>query len=215
MSKQLETVDRLYDTQGSSLPEGLANRYVVWRHGESEANAAEIIISKPENGVNNFGLTEMGVRQIRRTIMLVKNALGIDERCLIYSSPFLRCVQTATEVARVAGVPEVTLAYELRERDFGSFEGTHKENYQKVYKLDRHQPWQTHFGVESVGKVLERATRLVRDLEAKHHDKSIVLVTHADVGEILQTAFLGLPPQTHRELPKLRHSEPRELRFAY
>ena len=87
--------------------------------------------------------------------------------------------------------------------------------YQTVYALDRIHPEHRSFGVEGVGDVLARVTGLVRELEYTHIARTIVLVTHADVGEILQTAFMGLQPQEHRNLPKLRNAEPRELRFMY
>lgn len=197
-----------------ALPSALKNRYIVWRHGQSEANAQEIIISKPENGIDNFGLTQLGVRQVRRTAMLAKWDRLIDDHSLIYSSPFLRCVQTANEIVSIIGIPGVVIADELRERNFGSLEGTGKEGYRKVYEWDRQISEHKLWGVESIREVSQRANTFISTLEARHTNRRIVLVTHADIGEILQAAFLGLPPETHRLLPKLGSSEPRELNFG-
>ncbi len=195
----------------------LKNRYFIWRHGESEANISNVIVSKPENGIDNFGLTEAGIRQVRRqatiTHLLSRGIFGPDG--LIYSSPFLRCIQTAEVIAQVTGLAEITVANELRERDFGELEGKHTSWYGVVYDLDKAYPSHNFFGVENTDEVSERVTVLVRDLEDRYERRKIILVTHADVGEILQTAFLGLPPQAHRELPKLGNSELRELRPRY
>jgi len=36
----------------------------VMRHGQSMANTANIVVSDPINGVNNYGLSEIGVEQV-------------------------------------------------------------------------------------------------------------------------------------------------------
>ncbi len=213
MSVQLEAIET--QVYNSVIPQGLGNRYIVWRHGESEANVAGIIVSDPEIGVKSFGLTAAGRVQVRTEVLRTAILGLVDNHILLYCSPFLRCAETADEIAYCLGIREITTSDELRERNFGELEGKSKQHYRTIYDLDRTHPNHGRFGVESVGQVLSRTTRLIWALEQEHHSRRIILVTHADVGEILQTAFLGLPPQTHRELPKLRHSEPRELRFAY
>lgn len=213
MSINLEAIEaQIYN---SAIPADLRNRYIVWRHGESEANAGGIIVSHPENGLKGFGLTSEGRTQARKAVLLASSQGMVDSNSLLYCSPFLRCIETASEIAEELGIREIIVRDELRERNFGEFEGRHKQHYQTVYSLDRLYSAQRNFGVESVREVLSRVTRLARALEQEHKGRTITLVTHADVGEILQTAFLGLPPQAHRDLPKLRHSEPRELRFMY
>ena len=216
MSLQLEVKSRPgYDNRSSSIPQGLNNCYVVWRHGESEANKAGIIVSHPENGVKSFGLTSAGRNQVRAEVLHAALSGLVDNDVLLYCSPFLRCVETAEEIAYCLGINEINVRNELQERNFGELEGRPKPYYQTVYALDRIHPEHRSFGVEGVGDVLARVTGLVRELEYTHIARTIVLVTHADVGEILQTAFMGLQPQEHRNLPKLRNAEPRELRFMY
>lgn len=213
---------RLIPDEGPRLYENkvripFRNHYFIWRHGESEANTANIIVSKPENGTDNFGLTEAGIRQVRRqatiTHLLSRGVVGPDG--LIYSSPFLRCVQTAEEIAQVIGVPEITTADELRERDFGRFEGKNEEFYQAVYQLDKFCPGHKFFGVENTDEVSARVTGLVKDLEEQYQRRVIILVTHADVGEILLATFLGLNSWEHRRLHKLRNAEWRDFQTKF
>ena len=42
----------------------LKNRYFAMRHGQSEANAAGIIVSDPANGCPRYGLTPLGRQQV-------------------------------------------------------------------------------------------------------------------------------------------------------
>lgn len=195
----------------------LRNYYFIWRHGESEANVAEIIVSKPENGVDSWGLTETGVRQTRSSATIVSRLSRLfDSKSLIYTSPFLRCVRTAEEIAQVMEVPTALVAEELRERDFGRFEGKQASWYDRVYQLDRTYPaGHNFFDVESTENVSVRATGFVNRLEELFQGRVIILVTHADVGEILQASFYGKLSWEHRQLPKLKYSSPVNLRYRY
>ena len=65
--------------------------------------------------------------------------------------------------------------------------------------------------VESTADVAARVTRLVRNLERQHENKNIVLVSHGDVLQILQTEFEGIPAAEHRALPMLQTAEIRRL----
>lgn len=195
----------------------LNNHYFIWRHGQSEANVAEVIVSKLENGAKGFGLTEEGFRQVRReatiTHLLSRGIFGSDG--LIYTSPFLRCLQTAEQIARITGLSKIVVANELRERDFGQLEGKSADWYKEVYQADRIYSDHRLFGVETTQEVLVRARSLIDRLEESYQVRRIILVTHADVGEILMTYFLGLNPQEHRLLPKLQNAKWEDFQAGY
>lgn len=194
--------------------EQLKNYYFVWRHGESEANVAGLIVSKLENGIASWGLTEAGVEQVRRSATIVSRLSRMfNPDSLIYASPFLRCIQTAEEIAQVIGTQMVSLADDLRERNFGEFEGRHADYYGKVYQLDRAHSGHNFFGVESTEEVAARVTGFVNRLEVLHQDRVVILVTHADVGEILKASLYGIPSWEHRRLPKLKCSSPVDIRY--
>lgn len=186
----------------------LRNVYVGLRHGESLANAQGIIISDPARGTSEFGLTARGREQVRAQV-LASPLLG--PHVVIYSSDFARARETA-EVAREAlGAGPVRLRTALRERFFGALEGTTNRNYQRVWPRDLEDPTHTDHDVEPAERVRARAWALVEDLEAAHRDATILLVSHGDPLQLLQTAFLGRGAGEHRALPPWEPGEVRAL----
>lgn len=113
----------------------------------------------------------------------------------------------------ILNISTATETSALDERNFGQrLELTGKENYQLVYEADREDPGQTDFGVENTLHVRERVGNFVADTEDRiKGGTTIILITHADVGVVLQTVFEGLPPNAHRKLPKLKNAEIRQL----
>lgn len=187
----------------------LQNTYVVWRHGQSEANIGHVIVSKKEHGLTHAGLTSYGKEQVRAAARTFSPVIA---DIILVTSPFRRCTETASLIAQeLAFSGDIFVSDALRERDFGELEGTHSDNYQRVYEYDQQKAEHTAFSVETTGQVLARTRGLLKNLELRYTDKTIVLATHADVGEILQTSFVGLPPHLHRQLPKLHNAEYREL----
>lgn len=189
----------------------LQNRYFVLRHGKSRANERELILSNPEEGVENYGLTEEGKEQVRESVQLAKKRGMLDENTIIYSSDFKRCTETA-EIARdILGCSSIYLTPALRERYFGAWEKTHNSNYQKVWDLDAQNPDHSMNDVESANAVLKRILSLIKCLEESYQNACILLVSHGDVLQILQTAFENVSTASHRQLPPLGIAEIREL----
>jgi glucosyl-3-phosphoglycerate phosphatase len=189
----------------------LQNRYFVMRHGKSRANERELILSNPEEGIVDYGLTEEGREQVRRSVQEAKKKGMLDEKTIIYSSDFKRCTETS-EIARgVLGCNSIHLEPALRERYFGIWEKTHNSNYQKVWDLDAQDPDHRMNEVESANDVLERITSLIKDLEKRYWNASILLVSHGDVLQILQTTFENVSTANHRQLLLLGTAEIREL----
>lgn len=188
----------------------LRNYYHVLRHGESVANQQGTIVSGIRRGGYNFGLTQEGYEQVDRTSR--KNTFD-SSNTVIYSSPFLRCRQTAEKFAQQQGISEVKVVEALGERGFGDFEGTDKDNYVSVYARDADDPENVEHGVESTRGVATRVNDLISNhIEPNHDGQQIVLVTHADPAEILECTLVGLPPHTHRlTVDKLRNAELRRL----
>jgi probable phosphoglycerate mutase len=188
---------------------GVKNRYFALRHGESEANAQGIILSDPAAGTAGYGLTERGREQARAAASAADLA---GPETLIYSSPFARARETAEIAREVLGAGPVILRDELRERFFGELEGQSNENYQKVWDRDVSDPGHGEWGVESVMSVLGRTSALVAELEQEHQGETIVLVSHGDALQIMETGFKTLNPAAHRSLPHLSPAELRELK---
>lgn len=185
----------------------LRNAYFAARHGKSLANEQGIILSDPAHGVSGFGLTEEGKAQVRASAEHVKATGTLDASTIIVSSDFARARETAEIIAEVLGTNAPVLTRALRERFFGNWERTHNGNYQKVWDKDAEDASHTYEGVESVNDVLARTTALVEELESAYEGKNIVLVSHGDALQILQTAFEKVHPSTHRSLMHLETAE--------
>lgn len=182
-----------------------ANRYVGLRHGESVANQQGIILSNPRDGVTHYGLTLRGRQQVEESLA---SATCLDARARIYTSDFRRARETA-EIAHawLHCVHPLIASTALRERFFGDWEGTSNCHYADVWAADAGDPRHTQHGVESAQAVRDRLLRLVMELERQWQGETILLVSHGDPLQILQTAFLGQSPAMHRSLPPLHTAE--------
>jgi broad specificity phosphatase PhoE len=188
----------------------LSNRFSVMRHAQSKANVGGIIVSRIENDRRgDYGLTEHG----RQQAFAAARSCGLPGDTVIYSSDFSRARQTAEIVRAHLGAPEVVIAEALRERCFGQWEGSATGNYARVWAADEADAVHADGNVEAAAAVLDRATALIAQLERRHSGRDILLVSHGDTLQILQTGCSGLDPSQHRRLPQLATAEIRPLRL--
>ena len=173
----------------------------------------EIILSHPEYGAHeDFTLTNHGENQVRDFVKEAKEKGFLDSETMIYSSPFSRCVRSAQIATEVLGVKnDIIIDERLRERWFGDYERQHNSNYQKVWDHDANDAHHKNDNVESTQEVQERTLALISDLEAKYTGKKILLVSHGDVLQILQTGILKKSPGEHRQLSNIRTGEVKKL----
>ena len=151
--------------------------YILFiRHGESESNVRHVISHDPET----FPLTEKGIEQSK----LVGNGLKSLNLDAIYSSPILRCRQTAQIIAEYVKCP---LVYDERitERYFGNF------NNRKIELLD----WKTFLideasknSVEGWDEIYFRVKNLVEEVK----NKNVIIVSHYDIIRAFIAKHLGL-----------------------
>ena len=175
------------------------------RHGHSQANQQRIIVSDPANGIEDYGLSDLGRRQVDRS--LARNA-ELDESTLIFSSDFRRALESARIAQQRLGCKSGPVVDErLRERFFGSLELGSDRKYEQVWREDAGDPDSEPFGAE-------RVTGLIVELESAHRDKNILLVSHGDALQLLQTAFEKQDASRHRALDHLETAEIRLLVLA-
>ena len=191
----------------------LNNRYFALRHGESVSNTKKIINSNPETGRSHYGLTDNGMFQVYKSVSLSK--INNNSDIIIYSSEFLRAIETGDIASEILDVDEgsIIILKDLNERYFGEFEGELNENYECVWNLDKNDPQHKKYEVESVCEVYERAKSLIDELEEQYSGKIIILASHGDILQILQTYFDGKNPKNHRDPPPLENAELRELKY--
>lgn len=193
----------------------LKNRYFAMRHGQSEANVAGIIVSDPQIGCNQFGLTALGQQQV---IKSASNTSKLNQDTLIISSDFLRAKNTAETTQKILNTLQpIQYSTALRERFFGELNGKNDSQYQMVWDIDQQNPDHQKFNVESANQVVSRISALIMQLEQQYFDlhknvgQKILLVAHGDVLQLLQTWFQNVPASQHRSLPHLETAEIRCL----
>ena len=187
----------------------LSNDYYVMRHGHSLANQQGLIVSHPVNGCGGFGLSERGREQVRASLQ--HNDL-LDADTIILSSDFSRAVESATIAADLLDCSVgVEIDLRLRERDFGELELGPDSAYASVWEQDEQDADGLFRAVESANQVMARVTGLILDLEQRHVDATLLLVSHGDALQILQTAFAGRDASAHRQLQHLQTAEIRPL----
>ena len=170
------------------------NRYLLMRHGHSLANQQGVIISSPERGLADYGLSRQGQQQLDRLLSVWHWA--VPDRIL--HSDFRRTSETAKRIAGHFGLA-LDADPRLRERHFGSLEGEQDDRYAEVWASDARDPGHHHAGVESVVEVAARMRAVIAELERRHNGESILLVSHGDPLQILLTALEGRELSRHRE----------------
>ncbi len=185
----------------------MKNNYYIMRHGHSQANEKGIIISDPSVGTVQYGLTESGIAQVREAALLFAG----NKETIICSSDFQRTRETSEILRETWKSGEVIHTPLLRERFFGAFEGKSGDEYEKVWELDKKKGSYNKESIESPERVAFRVESFMRGLDKKYSGKMIILVSHGDCLQILQSVRMNLSPSEHRSVPHLHVGEIRSL----
>lgn len=189
----------------------LSNRYFAMRHGHSTANQQGIIVSHPENGCDQYGLSNLGRLQVKESL---QNFVLLDVNTIIVSSDFSRARESAEIASALLHCDgSINLDLRLRERDFGELELASDSGYADVWQEDAANPDSRLRGVESVNQVMTRVTSVVAEYEDRYSGATILLVSHGDALQILQTAFARKDGSSHRQLDHLHTAQIRQLQF--
>jgi len=179
------------------------------RHGHSLANLQGIIVSHPENGIDDYGLSEQGVLQVNEA---GKTDIRLNRHSLIVSSDFKRARESAEIMHRlIKSSTAIQFDQRLRERHFGQLDLADDSGYARVWYEDKIDPDNNFSGVESPNQVMHRVTALVSEYEQKLCGKTLLLVSHGDALQILQTAFSQQDASKHRMQRHINTAEIREL----
>ncbi|KAJ0489893.1 putative histidine phosphatase superfamily, clade-1 [Helianthus annuus] len=181
------------------------NRYWVLRHGKSIPNETGLIVSSLENGkLEKYKLASEGINQAQLAGELFLKELkenGIPlENVRICYSPFSRTTHTAEVVASVLNLslqgPQAKVYEDLRERYFGpTFELQSHEKYSEIWDLDAKDPFMKPEGGESVADVVSRLTSALVQIESEFQGCAILIVSHGDPLQILQTILKAVGEQ--------------------
>lgn len=172
-------------------------KFILVRHGETEANIGGIY-----SGWTDFPLTEKGNKDIQATANALKRYKDIDK---IYSSPLNRALNTAKAISEAMN-KEIQIVPNLKEMNFGIFDGKEREYIQKNH-LNEWDLWikdYVNYRIpqgENLLDVYDRIVDFINELIEKN--KSCIIVTH---GGIIQTIItylldLGLDKMWHFQCP--------------
>jgi broad specificity phosphatase PhoE len=161
-------------------------RLVLWRHGETDYNAALRM-----QGQLDSQLTATGLSQARRAARLLAE-LKPD---VLVTSDLSRAGDTAAVLAAETGMP-LRVDKRLRETNLGTWQGlTHAEVEARCpggIQTWRGNPEWAPPGGETRVEVAGRAAHVVSELDADGHS-SAVLCTHGGLIAGLTPLLLGLP----------------------
>lgn len=191
----------------------LRNRYFVMRHGESEANVLGVAVGDPQTGLEGFGLTDLGRRQVIEAASSFKksHALSLNETEIV-SSDFRRTRKTAELFAKNLGNSvSVRLREGLRERFFGELEGKDHRTMAALLEREGMEALSSRYGCERAESVQYRVVRVIRDLEAERQHRTVILVSHADPIQVLMAALAGLDVSECERIALLDYAEIAEL----
>ncbi|KAH6777113.1 Phosphoglycerate mutase family protein [Perilla frutescens var. frutescens] len=182
---------------GSGYESFVKNSYWILRHGKSIPNQRGLIVSSLENGVlEEYQLASDGVDQARLAgesflKALREHNIGLEKVRICYS-PFSRTTHTAKVVSSVLNIPfegpQCKEIQDLRERFFGSsFELKSHDKYPEIWALDAKDPFLPPEGGESVADVVTRLTSALALMESEFEGCTVLIVSHGDPLQILQT----------------------------
>ncbi|MGY6654906.1 histidine phosphatase family protein [Amycolatopsis sp. TRM77291] len=164
-------------------------RLVLWRHGETDYNAAGRM-----QGHLDSALTPVGWNQARFAVP----ALARFSPDLVIASDLRRATDTATVLTEAIGVP-LRIDKRLRETHLGEWQGFTGQQVDETYPGERAR-WRVDAtwappGGESRVDVAERAMEVVADLDRPNSDAgdAVLLATHGGLIIALTAKLLGLP----------------------
>jgi alpha-ribazole phosphatase/probable phosphoglycerate mutase len=133
----------------------------------------------------------------RRQIESVAERLASEPLAAIYASPRKRTLESA-EIIAARHACGVRIEANLREIDFGDFEGrTYDEIaqlYPEIYRQWMEQPTEVEFpNGESFSKLRARVTLILAVLLDRHSGQSVALVTHGGTIRTVLAEVLSIP----------------------
>lgn len=155
-------------------------KLIIVRHGETEENKEKIV-----QGHLHGTLSDLGKKQARKLAERLK-----DEKIdLIFSSDLARAKDTAVEVAKFHPEVPLELREELRERNWGAFQGKRKDDIKYWNEIEAKEVWSDDlikkYGGETPQETTKRIVEFKNKLLNDFYGKTILLIMHNTVGNFL------------------------------
>lgn len=144
------------------------------RHGQSQANAEGVLAGQLDSP-----LTLLGQHQAQHEGERLRAEGQVFD--VIISSPLVRAYDTAVAVATTLNYPlgDIVIDPRLMERHVGELEGKATGLLSEAIRMNT-------LGVESNEIMGARCQAVLEDAKRNYPDKTILLVAHAGVGEVMK-----------------------------
>lgn len=152
----------------------MRNKYILLRHGQTiyQTKKDDFLYAWPDATTS---LTKKGKGQIKAAAKKLK-AKKID---LIYSSDFLRARQTAEIIAKELAL-KVKIDKRLRDINWGVYQDAPAESYLQFFSSEKQRFSKRPPKGENWRDVKKRTAGFIKNLEKKHKNKTILIVSHGD-----------------------------------
>lgn len=161
-------------------------KITIVRHGETEENRDGIL-----QGNLPGTLSDKGQSDAQKIAERFKN----EKFGLIISSDLKRAYDTAKIIAQYHPNIEFISTKELRERNYGIFNG------KLISSVDK-----KHSSVETKESMFQRAEKIIKLIKEKGHLKNILVVGHGSMNKVLIAALLGKKVSFTKELGLMQTS---------
>ncbi|MCB0060493.1 MAG: MSMEG_4193 family putative phosphomutase [Caldilineaceae bacterium] len=161
--------------------------FLLIRHGENDWVGTDRLAGRTE-GVH---LNETGQQQAAEIAAL----LSEQPIAAVYSSPLVRCMETAQPLAQKLGLAVVAEPGVL-EVDYGEWRGGHLKELSKTPEWHRVQHYPSTFRFpagETLREVQSRAVATIEQLRTAHANEVIAIFSHGDVIRTTIAHYMGVP----------------------
>ncbi len=164
------------------------NTFYLIRHTEAEGNVKKIVACGIEVGKNVSRLTKKGEAHAKELAARLKKE-KID---VIYASPMIRTSQVAREISATTGA-EIIFDNRLVEINTGIFNWGPLKEYRAFHGQGEERFTKTPPGGENITDVSRRAMEFIKEINSRHKNQKVAIVSHGDTLLTLSLGMRGLP----------------------
>lgn len=166
---------------------GKNTEIIFIRHGETDFNRARLYFGHLDPDLN-----ETGIEQLRKAKILFEKREKMPD--IVFSSDLKRCSQSM-EILEIDEETEKILTEDLREINFGIFEGKTYEEIKNKYpeKVEKMKNDWRNFKAdkgESINEMMLRVAEKMNEIINQYRNKKILVVAHAGVIQALISYYL-------------------------
>lgn len=166
---------------------GKNTEIIFIRHGETDFNRARLYFGHLDPDLN-----KTGIEQLRKTKILFEKREKMPD--IVFSSDLKRCSQSM-EILEIDEEIEKILTENLREINFGIFEGKTYEEIKSEYpeKVEKMiNDWRNFKADrgESINEMMLRVAEKMNEIINQYRNKKILVVAHAGVIQALISYYL-------------------------